>query len=388
MTTSPLALSPRRYTCQMKRSFGKEFCLEDCPSLKAREDVYEYVRVESPADLPPPDPKAIDVAILDMNHGWPNLGHDSLVHAIQDAACDLIPILEPAGLRIRALSFEVRQRHMIPEGPGGRFALYVGTGGPAHLDPRQNDGTSPGSQGIHEDPAWEAPLFRLFDAIRDDDDAALLAVCHSFGVMCRWSGIARPALRGPEKGGKSAGVLENVFSAQAADHPWFGTLARALPGRRLRIIDHRLYDLLPTGEGPRTTTIGYETRGVGGPEGDALTMVEWARDRGGVMPRIFAVNHHPEIVDRSRQMLVLREKLERGEVTKEWYEERAKILDETYANDAFDHRLHLTSDYTLMGPLRFHLYRQVRRRAESLGLSLPLHEDAVLPAAEVGSQTA
>ena len=33
------------------------------------------------------------------------------------------------------------------------------------------------------------------------------------------------------------------------------------------------------------------------------------------MPRIFGVNHHPEIVDRSRQMLILQQKLERGEVT-------------------------------------------------------------------------
>ena len=43
------------------------------------------------------------------------------------------------------------------------------------------------------------------------------------------------------------------------------------------------------------------------------------------MPRIFAVNHHPEIVDRSRQMLVLQQKLDRGEVTREWFEDRARV---------------------------------------------------------------
>lgn len=375
--TPPVLLSPRRYTCQLKRSFGKEFCLEGCPTTKPGDDVYAYVRVESPADLPPAEERTIDVAILDMNHGWPNLGHDSLVHAVQDAACDLIPILQQAGLRIRAVSFEVRLRHMLPEEPGGRFALYIGTGGPGHIDPHQNDGVSPGSQTILEDPAWEPLLFRLFDAIQDDEDAALLAVCHSFGVMCRWSGIARPALRGPEKGGKSAGVLENVFTVAALDHPWFGQLARELPERRLRIIDHRLYDLLPTGKGAPTTTIGYETKGLGGAQGDAVTMVEWARDRGGVMPRIFAVNHHPEIVDRSRQMLILRQKLERGEVTREWFDDRERVLGETYPDEAWDLRLHLTSDYTLMGPLRYHLYRQVRLRGARLGLELPLHEDQV-----------
>ena len=375
---TPLSLtSPRRYTCQLKRTYGKELCLQDCPSLAA-DDVYSYVRVESPAGLPPAEEATVDVAVLDMNHGWPNLGHDSLVHAVQDAACDLMPVLRAARLRVRALSFEVRQRGMIPEAPGGRFAVYVGTGGPGHLDPRCNDGAGDGSQGIREDPSWEGPLFALFDAIRDSGDAALLAVCHSFGVMCRWSGIARPVLRGPDKGGKSAGVLENVLTEAGAGHPWFGQLALSLPSRRLRVIDHRLYDLIETAPPARPfLAIGRETRGVGGPVGEALTMVEWERDAGGVMPRVFAVNHHPEIVDRSRQMLILGEKLERGEVTREWYEDRARILDETYAEDAFDHRLHLTSDYTLMGPLRYHLYRQVRLRGERLRRPVDLHEEQV-----------
>jgi len=51
-------------------------------------------------------------------------------------------------------------------------------------------------------------------------------------------------------------------------------------------------------------------------------MMEFARDRGGVMPRVFGVNHHPEIVDRARQMMLLQQKRERGEVTPEWSEER------------------------------------------------------------------
>jgi hypothetical protein len=374
----PLVLGPRRYTCQLKRDYGKEYCLQECPTLRA-EHVYEYVRVESPADLPPPDERTVEVAILDMNHGWPNLGHDSIVHAVQDAACDLTPILEPAGLRLRAVSFEVRRRHMIPEGPGGRFAIYVGTGGPGHIDPHRNDGAAEGTQGIREDAGWEPRLFGLFDDIRLSDDTALLAVCHSFGVLCRWSEIATPVLRPAEKGGKSAGILENVLTAEAQRHPWFSLLAEELPEhRRLRIVDHRLYDLIaaPTLP-PGVVPIAHETRGVGGPEGDALTMAEWARDGRGVMPRIFAVNHHPEIVDRSRQMLVLREKLERAEVSREWFEERERILTENYPDDDRDQRLHLTSDFTLMGPLRYYIYRQVRLRAERLGIQVPLHEDQV-----------
>ncbi|HET7747505.1 MAG TPA: hypothetical protein VFM29_09405 [Vicinamibacteria bacterium] len=375
---SPTAL--RRYTCQLKREHGKEICLTGCAARS--HGVFEYVRVEAPGDLPPAEPEAVDVAVLDMNHMWPNLGHDSLVHAVQDAACDLIPVLEPAGLRVRVLSFEVRKRLMLPEGPGGRFALYVGTGGPGHLDPRANDGAGPGSQGIREDPAWEEPLFALFDAILESPDAALVAVCHSFGVMCRWSGVARPVLRSQEKGGKSAGVLENFLTPEALGHPWFGRLAREMPDRRrIRVVDHRLFDLVPDETSlARVTPIGYETYGIDGPPGEALTMVEWARDRAGIMPRVFAVNHHPEIVDRTRQVLVLREKLARGEVSDAWAEERERIMTATYPDDARDHRLHLTSDYTLMGPMRFHLARALRRRSESLGRPMRLHEDAI-PAA-------
>ena len=78
------------------------------------------------------------------------------------------------------------------------------------------------------------------------------------------------------------------------------------------------------------------------------------------MPRIFAVNHHPEIVDRFRQIMILEQKLDRGEVSHEWYQERLEILTRTYPDENSDQRLHVTSDYTLLGPLRFHLYRAVR----------------------------
>jgi len=365
--------------CRYKREHGRAFCLTDCPSTPPS-DVFDYVRVESEGALPPPAERTVDVALLDMNHLWPNLGHDSLVHAVQDAACDLTPLLRPAGLQVRLLSFEVRARHQVPEGPGGRFRLYLGSGGPGHIDPRQNTGDTEGSQGIAEDPGWQAPVFRLFDAIAADDEAALVAVCHTYGVLCDWAGIARPLLRGPEKHGKSSGILENLLSDEALDHPWFRRFSDDLPdGRRLRILDNRLYDLVPVAsELPDgMTAIGWETLGVGGPRGDALTMVEFARDRGGVMPRVFGSNHHPEILDRFRQKLVLENKLARGEVERGWYEERLEALTRTYPDDRDDHRLHNTSAFTLLGPLRFHLQRALRLRAEALGLSLDLHEEGL-----------
>jgi hypothetical protein len=204
--------------------------------------------------------------------------------------------------------------------------------------------------------------------------------------MCRWSGAAQPELRGPEKGGKSTGILENVLTPEATAHPWFQRFSEELPDhRRMRVVDNRLYDLIPRKEQLKggILPIGHETLGVGGPAGEGVTMLEFARDKNGVMPRMFAVNHHPEIVDRGRQRLILEQKRERGEVSRQWYEERAEILTRTYPDENSDQRLHLTSDYTLLAPLRFHVQRAVRTRAEHLGLEVDLHEDRVLEAAGV-----
>jgi hypothetical protein len=342
--------------------------------------VIEYVRVERPEDLPPADPRIVDVAVLDMNHGWPNLGHDCLVHAVLDAASELVPIAQETGVRVRALSFDVRRCGMIPEPPGERFSVYLGTGGPGHIDPEANDGVSEASQGIREDASWQAPLYRLFDRIVADESAALLAVCHTFGVMCHWSGLAAPVLRGPEKGGKSTGVLENVLAPEADDHPWFHRFGEQLaPDHRLRVLDNRLFDLIPIGgafpEG--VLPIGWETLGVGGPIGDAITMIEFARDAGGSMPRVFGVNHHPEILNRAGQLAILEQKLARGEVSAQWVEERREVLTRTYPGEDSEKLLQLTSDFTLIRPLRFHLRRQVRLQAEALGLAVDLHEDSV-----------
>ena len=58
-------------------------------ALSAREwrtERFELARVEQPEDAPPPDPRVIDVALLDMHHGFANVGHDSIVALVRDAA--------------------------------------------------------------------------------------------------------------------------------------------------------------------------------------------------------------------------------------------------------------------------------------------------------------
>lgn len=313
-------------------------------------DFFEYIRVtdsEAPAD-----PDRIDVAILDMNHSWPNMGHDSLVHAVLESAETLREILVAAGAKVRVLSYDVRRTLQIPQSPNGRFQLYLGTGGPGHLDPRHNDGLTEESQGIVESPAWEKPLFRLYDDIAAHDSAALLGVCHSFGLMCRWSGAARVVLRSE----KSNGMPENVLSQDASAHPWFAQFASRLrDGRHFRVVDNRLFDLIAEGSSSASVIAREEENG------DGVTMIEFARTAGGV-PRILGVNHHPEIVDREHITAVLEEKRAHGEVSEAWYRERVTTMRDLFVQ--FERESRLTSEYTLLGPLRHHLTRIVSERCE------------------------
>jgi hypothetical protein len=354
------------FDCAHRAAHGSAVCLTECPT-SAEVGGFRFARVERSGDLPPVDLRVVDVALLDMHHGWPNLGHEALADIIQSAVCDLRFHLARLELSVRVISYDVRRGHALPDAPGGRHAIYIGSGGPGHLDPRCNDGRE-GSQGIVENPAWEAPLFALFDAIRDDHRASLFAVCHTFGVMCRWLGVADAVLRGPEKGGKSTGIRHNQLRPEGRRHPWFTRFARGLrDGERFPVLDNRLYDLLPTGAVPadvRLLAVDCEDDGT---PGDALTMVEIADESGAGVPRILGVNHHPEIVNRQHQLALLEKKRARGGINEEWFAERWAALTEPVDDERDDRVLHLTSSYTLMGPLRAALYREVRLRGEALG---------------------
>ena len=361
-------------SCAYKRTRGISSCGSDCTAIAS--GVFEHLRLAPGTALPDRDSHIVDVAVLDMNHGWPNVGHEGVVAAFKDAACELSLPLVAAGLSVRAISFDVRRALQVPEAGDDRFAIYVGTGGPGHINPRLNDGSDPLAQGVAEDPAWEAPLFRLFDGIAERDDAALLAVCHTFGLMCRWLDVADPVARGPEKGGKSEGVLDNLLTDTAREHPLFAAFARQLgPEGRLRVLDSRIYDLIPkAGASRRVAILATETLGVDGPPGDAMTMMEVARDGSGRIPRVFGVNHHPEIIDRANLMGMLRIKLERGEISKEWYDLRMSTLSEHFPDERRDGELHATSDFTFLGPLRYHVTRAARLRAVELGREFLPHE--------------
>lgn len=326
---------------------------------------FHYARIERPDDIPPAHRSIIDVAVLDMNHGWPNLGHDSIVHAVEEVTAPYREHLRENGCAVRVLSYDVRRHLVVPEAPGGRFRLYVGTGGPGHIDPRRNGRDEEGSQGLDENAAWEKPLFLLFDAIVRHRAARLLAVCHTFGVLCRWSGVAVPTLRSEAKGGKSSGVVDNVLTEDAVSHPWFSQLASRLPEkRRLRVIDNRLFDLIPVSNHfpAGVTPIAYETDRRTGEAGEAVTMIEFARETGQPLPRVFGVNHHPEIYDRERLLAILREKEDREDLPHRWYEERAETLQELYPDAYGDRRARVTTEYTFLRPLETHIRELIDER--------------------------
>jgi hypothetical protein len=319
--------------------------------------------VDRPEDEPPVLKSFLDVAVLDMHHGFANLGHASVVERVMRIGQEERKRLGAGAPGVRVVSYDVRLGAAVPSS-ASRFALVVGTGGPGALDPRENDGVSPYAQGIREDPSWEAPLWRFFDAVRKDPSTALLGICHTFGLLARWSGFGEAVARSAAKG-KSAGVVTNLLTGPARTHAWFGGLYHASAGGRIQVLDSRLFDILPTGKGG-VEVLAHEAT-PDGERGEAMTMAEVERFGDGT-PRIWAVNHHPEIGDAGEQKARLLRLAESRHLSAEWLGERLGALEAWNASEAAERRLQITSSYTFEGPVRSILAR-----------ALALRRDAAIP---------
>jgi len=333
---------------------------------------FVVVRPQTPDEVPSPGASFVDVAVLDMNHGWENAGHDSIVALVRRLATDFAPALESAGAIVRLVSCDVRRRLVLPR-PAKGPALFIGTGGPGHLDPRHNTRDDLEAGLIAESSDWEDPLFALFDAIDANDEAMLYAVCHSFGLLCRWSGVAAPVERTQAKGGASVGIVRNVLTAEALEHPWFSRLARHLPDRRhFPVADSRHYDLIPHRKRLPlgATAIAYEVEGAFGAPGEALTTCEFARGRSG-MPRILGVNHHPEIPDAAELAVLLERKLASGEVTQDWYASRAALLQTLQRGDHSEPARLLAAGYSFSFLVRDGLRHLIEARDRNRGRAFP-----------------
>jgi hypothetical protein len=76
-------------------------------------------------------------------------------------------------------------------------------------------------------------------------------------------------------------------------------------------------------------------------------------------------------------MAMLRVKLDNGDITKAWYDQRMSTLERQFPDERSDRQLHTTSEFTFLGPLRFHLTRAARLRASELGREFGAHESDV-----------
>jgi hypothetical protein len=332
---------------------------------------FEYFRPRSDAEIPPPSPEFVDVVVLDMNHTWHNAGHDSIVALVAGLAADFAPNLAAARASLRLISLDVRNGHILPPPPRDA-ALFIGTGGPGHLDPRLNRRDAVDEGEIDESDDWEEPLFALFDAIDENERAMLYGVCHSFGLLCRWSGIAQPVLRGEAKGGPSIGVVQNVLTSQALAHPWFARLASHLPdGRHMPVVDSRHYDLIPRRAKllRGITPIAFEAEKHSGEPGPALTMCEFARKPNGV-PRVFAANHHPEIPTAAVLSTLLERKLAEGEVSPQWYASRAQLVAQLQRDDHSEPARLLAAGYSFTFLVREGIKELIEERRQRRGRTI------------------
>ena len=288
-------------------------CLTDCPTRR-EQGGFRFARVERAGDLPPADPRVVDVALLDMHHGWPNLGHEALADVIQSAVCDLREHLVRVGLSVRVISYDVRRGHALPEAPGGRHAIYVGTGGPGHLDPRAQRRPR-GLPGHRREPGMGEAAVR---AVRRDSRRPARVALRRLPHLRRDVPLAgrgrrraarppRRAARAPASGTIScarrhAGIRGSRALRRAS--------ATASASRCWTIVSSTC---LPTGTVPagRPACSPWTATRTARPA-TRSPWSKWRDDSRGAVPRILGVNHHPEIVNRQRQLALLEKKRARG----------------------------------------------------------------------------
>jgi hypothetical protein len=70
-----------------------------------RTERFEVIHVERPDDLPRHDSLTIDIALLDMHHGFANVGHDAIVALVRDATVASDAVLARARRRVRLISY-------------------------------------------------------------------------------------------------------------------------------------------------------------------------------------------------------------------------------------------------------------------------------------------
>lgn len=156
-------------------------------------------------DSADPDParRTVRVAILDMYKGDANQGMRCLRQLLAEAG-DRHP-----EVRFELEEFDVRAAHQVPD---LSFDLYISSGGP-------------GSPFDGADQPWEGRYFSFLDDLMAHNRGTgprkyLLAICHSFQLLCIHLGLAEVKLR---KSG-SFGVMPVHHTEAGLKDPLFGLL--------------------------------------------------------------------------------------------------------------------------------------------------------------------
>ena len=172
--------------------------------------------------------------------------------------------------------------------------------------------------------------------------------------MCRWSGAARAELRAE----KSSGMPENVLSTEAASHPWFARLRERSCPTAATSASSTTASSISIAERSSATIIAREDE-----TSDGVTMIEFARER-----RRHAAHsrrqppsrdHRPRAHhDRAR-----REARARRSVASRGTASAPKRC--AISSPQLERESRLTSEYTLLGPLRHHLGALIAERCEA-----------------------
>ncbi len=145
--------------------------------------------------------KAIKVAVIDMNNGFPNQGMRGIQELLQSYR-------KQSELNLTYDLFDLRQKGEIPD---LSYHIYISSGGP-------------GSPFDGEGEKWENDFFFLLDEIegfnaQNEQKKHVFLICHSFQLACRKYGLGKVTPRKSNAFGifpinlTSDGHEEPIFSA-------------------------------------------------------------------------------------------------------------------------------------------------------------------------------
>jgi homoserine O-succinyltransferase/O-acetyltransferase len=123
--------------------------------------------------------KPFKVAVLDLYNGTPNQGMRCIRDLLRDANGRY------GGVEIQFTEFDVRAREEIPD---LTFDMYISSGGPG--SPYDGEGSQ-----------WEKNYFNWLDEVYSNNEnnrisrKYLMAICHSFQMMCRHFALAEVVKR-------------------------------------------------------------------------------------------------------------------------------------------------------------------------------------------------